>query len=146
MVRKTLILLGIVFLQFNLCMVKAQNQNLVLVLDIKTNKIIKTTPPNPNVQLETVKIMKAIDGVVKKINPIPNKGLMVKIPLEPSFHLQNKWVNALIDEVIIIIPENEMPYLLLYDDENNSYFCTFDTKIDMLINTLNIPSTSEDST
>ncbi|MFC5466011.1 hypothetical protein [Lederbergia graminis] len=146
MVRKTLILLGILLLQFNLCMVKAQNQNLVLVLDIETNKIIKTTPPNPNVQLETVKIMKAIDGIVKKINPIPNKGLMVKIPLEPSFHLENKWVNALIDEVIIIIPEDELPYLLLFDDENNSYFFTFETKIDMLINNIDIPRTSKDST
>jgi hypothetical protein len=61
---------------------------------------------------------------------------MVKIPLERSFPLENKWVNALIDEVIIIIPEDEKPYLLIFDDENKPYFFTFETKIDTLLNTL----------
>lgn len=97
---------------------------------------MKSTPTNPKIQLEAKKIIKEVDDVLKKMNPFPDKGYMVKIPLEPSYQLENKWVNALIDEVIIIIPEDEKPYLLIFDDENNSYFFTFETKIDTLLNTL----------
>lgn len=108
------------------------------VFDIERNKIINTTSTNTKIQLEAEKIIKEIDGVLKKINPFPDKGYMVKIPLEPSFSLENKWLNALIDEIIIIIPEDENPYLLTFDDENNSYFFTFERKIDMLLNTIDI--------
>jgi len=61
----------------------------------------------------------------------------VKIPLTPSLRLENKWVNTLIDEVIIIIPENEKPYLLIFDDEKR-YF-TFKIEIDKLLKTLDSP-------
>jgi len=80
--------------------------------------------------------MKEIDGVVKKFKPIPDKGYVVKIPLAPSIQLENNWVYALIDEVIIIIPKNEKPYLLVFDDENKPYFLTFETRIDTLLKTL----------
>jgi hypothetical protein len=64
---------------------------------------------------------------------------MVEIASGPSIQLENKWVNALIDEVIIIIPEDEKPYLLIFDDENRPYFFTFKTKVDTLLNTLDFP-------
>lgn len=108
-------------------------------MDIVKNEIIKTTPTDSSIQLETEKIIKEIDGVVKAFKPIPDKGYMIKIPLEPSYQLENKWINALIDEVIIIIPETEKPFLFTFDDENNSYFFTFQIKIDKLLKTLESP-------
>lgn len=122
MVRKISLLSITIFFLINLFIVSAQSIANIELLDIEKNKIIKTTPTNPKIQLEAKKIIKEIDNILKKINPIPDKGYMVKIPIEPSFQLENKWVNALIDEVIIIIPEDEKPYLLIFDDENKSYF------------------------
>ena len=122
----------------NLLIGSAESIKNIELLDIEKNKIV-TIQAKPNIQLETEKIIKGINDVVKKINPIPNKGYMVKIPLTPPLRLESKWVNALIDEVIIIIPENEKPYLLLFDDENKPYFFTFTTDIDSLLKTLNFP-------
>ncbi|WP_436374727.1 hypothetical protein [Cytobacillus sp. BC1816] len=120
----------------NLFIVNAQSSSNVELLDIEKNEITKTVTTNPKIQLEAEIIIKEIDNVVKKLKPIPDKGYMIKIPLEPSHRVENKWIYALIDEVIIIIPKNEKPYLLLFDDENKSYFFTFHSKIDPLLNTL----------
>jgi len=135
-VRKILLSSIPIFFLFNLFIVSAQSTTNIELLDIEKNNIIKTTPTNPKIQLEAEKIIKEIDNVVQKLNPFPDNGYMVKIPLGPSLRLENKWVNALIDEVIIIIPEDEKPYLLIFDDENKSYFFTFETKINTLLNTL----------
>nr|WP_245350102.1 hypothetical protein [Cytobacillus eiseniae] len=121
---------------FNLLIISAQSTKVEL-LDIEKNKVIKTSPTNPNIQSEAEKIINAIDNIVKKFNPIPAKGYMIKIPLEPSILVENKWLNALIDEAIIIIPEGEEPYLLLFDDENNPSFLTFKGEIVPLLNALN---------
>ena len=116
--------------------VSAQSILDIELLDIEKNKII-TIPTNPKIQVEAKKIINEIDNVVIKLDPFPDKGYMLKIPLTPSLRLENQWVNALIGEVIIILPEGEKPYLLLFDDENKPYFFTFKTEIDSLLKTLN---------
>ncbi|WP_042148280.1 hypothetical protein [Paucisalibacillus sp. EB02] len=139
MLQKSLLSIVLVFFLFNLSVVIAQGNNNIEIMDIEENKVIKKTPTNPNIQLETEKIIQEIDGIVKAFKPIPEKGYMIKIPLEPSYQLENKWINALIDEVIFIIPETGKPFLLIFDDENNSYFFTFQIKIDKLLKTLDFP-------
>ena len=120
---------------FNLFIVSAQSITEIELLDIEKNKII-TIPTNPKIQLETKKIIKEIDNIVTKFNPIPDKGYLVKIPLTPSLQLENKWVNTSIDEVIIIIPEDEKPYLLIIDNENKPHFFTIKTEMDTLLKTI----------
>ncbi|WP_144512165.1 hypothetical protein [Bacillus sp. FJAT-22090] len=123
---------------FNLLLVSAQDNTNIELLDIEKNKIT-TIPTNSKVQLETKKIIEEVDGIVKKFNPIPNKGYLVKIPLTQSLRLENKWVNTLIDEVFIIIPQEEKPYLLIFDNEHKPYFFTIKTEIDPLLKTLTFP-------
>jgi hypothetical protein len=137
--QKTILSIVFVFIFFNLSGVNAQSNKNIEIMDIEKNEIIKVTPIDSNIQLETEKIIKEIDGVVKAFKPIPDKGYMIKIPLEPSYQLENRWINALIDEVILIIPETENPFLHTFDDENNSYFFTFPVKIDKLLKTLEFP-------
>ncbi|MFJ7828389.1 hypothetical protein [Psychrobacillus sp. NPDC096623] len=123
---------------FNLLIVSAQSTANIEFLDVEKNKII-TIPTNPKIQLETKKVIQEIDNIVKKFNPIPDKGYIVKIPLTPSLRLENKWVNTTIDEVIIIIPEDEKPYLLIFDDEKNPHFFTIKAETDTLLKTLAFP-------
>lgn len=145
MFHKILLLLITILLQFNLPIVSAQSSTNVELFDIEKGEVIKTPPTNDKIQVEVEKLIKDIDDVFKKIRPIPDKGYMIKIPLEPSFLLENQWLYAQVDEVIIIIPKNEKPivpedndpYLLIFDDENKAYFFTFKTKIDPLLNILN---------
>ena len=144
MIRKILLLSISVFFLFNLFIVSAKSSTSIELFDIEKNEVIKVIPTNPKIQLEAEKIINEVDNIVKKLKPIPDKGYMIKIPLESSLLLENQWVYARIDEVIIIIPEvekpivpeDETPYLLIFDDENKSYFLTFKTKIDTLLNTL----------
>ncbi|WP_342578442.1 hypothetical protein [Psychrobacillus sp. FSL K6-2843] len=138
MIRKILFSSIPILFLFNLLIVSAQSNTEIELLDIEKNKMI-TIQTNPKIQLETKKIIKEIDNIVKKFNPIPDKGYIVKIPLSPSLRLENKWVNTLIDEVIIIIPENEKPYLLIFDDEKKPHFFTIKPEMDTLLKTLDIP-------
>lgn len=128
MIRKILFSSIPILFLFNLLIVSAQGITEIELLDIEKNKII-TMPTNPKIQLETKRIIKEIDNIVKKFNPIPDKGYIVKIPLTLSLRLENKWVNTLIDEVIIIIPENEKPYLLIFDDKKSLIFLPLKQKL-----------------
>lgn len=134
-IRKILFSSIPVFFLFNLFIVSAQSITEIEIFDIEKNKIIKIQK-NPKIQLETKKIIKEIDNIVTKFNPIPDKGYLVKIPLTPSLQLKNKWVNTSIDEVIIIIPEDEKPYLLIIDNENKPHFFTIKTEMDTLLKTI----------
>lgn len=122
---------------FNLFIVNVNAQSIteIELLDIEKNKVI-TIPTSPKIQSESKKIIKEIDNIVTKFNPIPDKGYIVKIPLTPSLQVENKWVNTLIDGVIIIIPEDENPYLLIFDNENKPHFFTIKTEMDELLKTL----------
>ncbi|MDW2879698.1 MULTISPECIES: hypothetical protein [Bacillaceae] len=140
--KKSILILITCFTLFSCSPVQAETvaegNNIVKIFDIEKNQVINTIPSNPNVQIEIQAIIKGIDGVVKKFNPIPTKGYMIKIPLEQPYLLENKWINAYIDEVIIIIPIGDDPYLVTYDDENNPQFFTINTKINELLQILGV--------
>lgn len=120
----------------------AQTNNQIEIFDIENGTVIKTIPINSSLQAEVEHMLKNINEVYKKINPIPKKGMMAKIPLNPMIPVENQWMHSLIDEVIIFFPEEEEPYVMTYDDENNFYFFTLTDSqlpIDFLIKMFNLP-------
>ncbi|MEH7387239.1 hypothetical protein V7147_17760 [Bacillus sp. JJ1521] len=96
------------------------------IFDISQDKVIESIQANMAVQQEVKKILDGITGVYAKYNPIPNKGFMIRVPLEPNIMVRSQWFDDLVDEVTIIFPTEEQPYLMIFDDENNSYFLTFE--------------------
>ncbi|MFK4997415.1 hypothetical protein ACI2OX_07255 [Bacillus sp. N9] len=58
---------------------------------------------------------------------------MIKVPLQPAVQVENAWFNDLIDEVIIIIPPKENPYLMTFDNENRAHFFTLKGKVDSFL-------------
>src|SRR5690606_17631812 len=93
--------------------------------DISQGKVIKYVEVTTDLQQEVEKFLEGISGVYAKYNPIPNQGFMIRIPLEPNIMVRSQWFDDLVDEVTIIFPKQENPYLMVFDDENNSYFLTF---------------------
>ncbi|KHF37748.1 hypothetical protein LQ50_25585, partial [Halalkalibacter okhensis] len=81
--------------------------------------------------------LKNINDLYKKFKPMPRKGLLVRVPLEPSVSLKNDWVNTSVNEVIFIFPSNEPPLLLTFDKENTPYFFTFTKNINDFLEELN---------
>jgi len=88
------------------------------IFDIAKEAVVKSFLPNPEVQKEAESYLKGITDICPKLNPIPKKGFMVKIPLDPPVQVENELVKASVDEVIIIFPEEEKPYLMLFDGED----------------------------
>ena len=77
---------------------------------------------DPVIQKEAVQYAKAITGPFKNLNVVPKDGYMIKIPLSKPVSITNQWLHTTIDEVLILLPLNEKPYIMLYDDENNPHF------------------------
>ncbi len=118
--------------------VGAQSNQQIEIFDIDQGKVIKQVDLHPDIQREAEKILKGITGVYTNYNPIPNKGIMIRIPLEPNVMVRNLWFDDLVDEVTLIFPRQEVPYLLVFDDENKSYFLIFKANTDNLFELLNI--------
>lgn len=114
----------------------AQTTQQIQIFDIDQDKVIKYVQLNTDVQQEVEEFLEGISGVYAKYNPIPNKGFMIRIPLEPNIMVRNKWFDDLVDEVTIILPSQEAPYLMIFDDENKPFFLTFEGNTEKLLDLL----------
>ena len=77
---------------------------------------------DPAIQKEAIQYAKSITGPFKNLNVVPKDGHMIKIPLSKPVSITNQWLQTTIDEVLILLPLNQKPYIMLYDDENNPHF------------------------
>lgn len=137
MMRRIMIVLITVMFLNNPC-IQAQGIKNVEFFDIQKDTVTQIVPTSPIFQKAAEDYLKGINGIYVKVRPIPNQGYMVKIPLEPSVQINNEWINALIDEVIIIFTKDEPPYLMVFDDENNPLFFHFEGNTEIIVKTFNL--------
>lgn len=102
----------------------SSNKN-VEVFDLTQSKVVKITPTNKVLQKEAEKSIRSITLLSKKVSPLPRKGALVRIPLDPAVSIRNEWMDDLVDEVIIIFGEHEKPLLMVFTDENRTLFFEF---------------------
>ncbi len=62
---------------------------------------------------------------------------MIKIPLEPNVTVKNQWFKDLVDEVAIIFPGQVHPYLMVFNNENQPFFFTFQGNTSKFMGLLN---------
>ncbi|MDQ0268530.1 hypothetical protein [Cytobacillus purgationiresistens] len=135
MIKKSLI--AIIILGLFPKIVPAETNQYIEIYDIKKNEVIMKVPSDINLQKEVKKFLVGITGVNSKFRPIPNKGFMIKIPLEPVVNVENQWLNDLVVEVIIIFPEQDAPCLMVFDDKNKVHFFTFKSDTEEFLSLLN---------
>lgn len=111
----------------------------VEIFEIETEQVVKTVPNTACIQREVEKYIDSIYDTFKGINPVPETGFMVKIPLDPTITIDNEWLQSELDTVIIIQPENEDPYLLTFDEDNRPRVFLFDSPIEGLLEQLEYP-------
>ncbi|MCD4838876.1 hypothetical protein LRS37_08310 [Neobacillus sedimentimangrovi] len=133
MMRK--VLCSVVFFLFLSTNALAQT-NQVEIFDIEKGKVVQLVPTSSEIQKEASTFLQGISGVYTKVRPIPEKGYMIKVPLEPSIMVDNQWFKGLVDEVVIIFPEQEKTFLMVFDDENRLHFYHFDGNTDRFLNIL----------
>lgn len=111
--------------------INAEEYRHIEIFSIHEDKVVKVVQSTYEIQKLAANYLQEIDGVYDKFNPIPNNGYAVKIPLEPSVKIQGKWLNTFVDEIIIMFPQNERPFLMVFETENKLVCFTFrgDTSI-----------------
>ncbi|OLO39134.1 hypothetical protein BTR23_08715 [Alkalihalophilus pseudofirmus] len=122
----------------------AQPSKQIEVFDIEKEQVVKSIPSSKEIQQEAKSFINEVTNIYKKFDPIPKRGYMVKVPLEPIYKVENQWFNDFVNQVIIIFPENEDPYLLLFNEKNSPIFLTFKGSTDKFLEKINFnPSHSE---
>ncbi|GEL76236.1 hypothetical protein [Tenuibacillus multivorans] len=109
----------------------------VEIFDVKSEQVLKTVPKTQAMQNEIKHFVDHINDRYQGINPVPKSGYMIKIPLDPHLKVDNEWLTSEIDIVIIIIPEDEKPYLITFDQEDRPRVFLFEANIDDLLNEIN---------
>jgi len=137
MFKKAIIILIIVLLTpIN---VNAEEVRNIEIFDITEGRVVKVVKLNSVIQKEVKEYLLGIVDVYAKSDPIPTKGYAIKIPLEPSIKIETKWINSVVDEVIIIFPDEEGPeqFLMIFEDENKLVCFTFVGNTKLLLKNLN---------
>ncbi|PEF75273.1 hypothetical protein CON94_11850 [Bacillus pseudomycoides] len=102
--------------------VLAETNKQIEVFDCQKEMVIQKQSLNTEIQKEAIQYAKSITGAFKNLNVVPKTGHMVKIPLSKPVVITNQWIHTTIDEVLVLLPLNEKPYIMIYDDENNPHF------------------------
>lgn len=113
--------------------IHAQTGKEIEIFYINKGEVIKKLPMEEDIQKEVEEVFQGITDIYRGFEPIPKKGYMVRLPLEPAIQMKNEWFHDFVSEVIMIFPEYENPHLMVFNDENNSFFFTFDASVDDLL-------------
>lgn len=138
MFRKTMVLFLVCFMGLIQPAVPAgaKETGCVEIFDPKQNKVVKEVKLTREIENMVTGWLAHPGEIVAKLNPMPDDGYVLRVPLQPTPALRNKWLYADIDEVFIVIPANEPPfYVILGDDGMSCYLVNGD--ISMLSEALN---------
>lgn len=122
--------------------ISAKEYRHIEIFSIHEDKVVKVIQSTSEIQKLAVNYLQEIDGVYGKFNPVPKDGYAIKIPLEPSVKIQGKWLNTFVDEIIIMFPQNERPFLMVFENENKLVCFTFKGNTNKLYKYLNFEQIS----
>ena len=121
---------------FSSISVHAEENTNIEIFDITRGKVVKALQADSKVREMAIKYLQGIKGVYGRLDPIPDKGYAIGISLEPSVKVQGKWLNTLVNDVVIMFPDNESPFLVVIDNENKLLCFYFNGDTDKLLNKL----------
>lgn len=137
MIKKFLVVLITITLALVSMKVSALESINVEIFDIDKETVVKKVESTPAIQKEVEIYLNGITGIYGKFNPVPKQGYMIKIPLQEPAMVQNPWINSFVEEVILIFPKDEEPYLLVFNNEDRTLFFNFEGDTETLLKILN---------
>ena len=111
--------------------VNAKYFKYIEIFDPKQDKVVKVIQSNPRIQDMITSWITNMEGLYKN-DPITDDGYAIKIPLHPTVKVNCKSLSAFVSEVYIIIPENDPPFYLIFEEENKLLSFPFNGDIDKL--------------
>lgn len=134
--KKLVVSFTFFFIFFQSICIKAQDFKYIEIFDPKQDKVVKVVQSSPEIQNMVASWITNIQGIYGKIDPITDDGYAVKIPLNPAAKVNSSYLNAIVNEVYIIIPEKAPPFYMIFEDKNKLSCYPFNGNIDMLSKSL----------
>lgn len=132
MMKKVLVIVVLFITLLHPKVICAEGDKFIQIFDPKQAKVVKVIQPNKKINNMVIGWINGIDGIYGKNNPIKDDGYAIRFPLDPAIQVQNKWINALVKEVYVIIPENNPPFFMIFENENRLICFPFTDDIDIL--------------
>lgn len=136
MAKKLLVLLSFLVIFLHSLHVNAQDSNNIEIFDPKQNKVVKVVQLSPEIQNMVAGWITNINGMCGKLDPITDDGYAIRVPLNPPVTVNNNWLNAVVREVYILIPEKDPPFYLIFEGENKLSCFQFNGDVNMLSKSL----------
>jgi len=115
----------------------AQTNRQIEIFDISKERVVKKVPASADIQENVKRLLERTTSVYPKVKPIPSKGFMIKVPLEPAMELRNQWLQGRVNQVILVFPPNEHPFYLVMDEKNRTHLFLFKGETETLLRKLN---------
>lgn len=144
MIKKLLLFISLFVILLHPICVHAEGFKHIEIFDPKQDKVVKVVQSTSQIQDMITSWIINLDGTYKN-DPATDDGYVVKIPLDPIVKVKCKSLNALVSEVYILIPENEPPCYLIFEDENKLISLVFNGDIDKLSNILDFNLRNKDN-
>lgn len=143
MMKKIVIALAFFVMFQHSIYVSAEGFKCIEIFDPKQDKVVKVVPLNSEIQNMVTSWITNIQGIYGKNDPTTDDGYAIKVPLDPAVKVHCKSLNAVVSEVYIIIPENDPPFFMIFEDDNKLICYPFNGNIDMLSNSLDFKLNSK---
>lgn len=132
MIKKISAVIVLLFIFMHSTFIRADEFKYVQIFDPKQDMVVKVVQLNEEINNMVSRWIREIDGFYGKNDPITDDGYAIRIPIDPAVKVQGEWLNALVNEVYVIIPEHEPTFFMIFEDENKLSCFPFNGDIDIL--------------
>jgi len=137
MKKKILVVLFLFIIIWHSAAISAEEYKSVEIFDPKQEKVVKVVELNAKIHNMVSSWIKDVEGIYGKSNPLTNDGYAIRVPLYPAVKVQGKWLNAIVNDVYIIIPEHDAPFYMIFDNDDKLLCFPFNGNINELAKVLN---------
>lgn len=132
MMKKLIILLALLILSQHSIHAGGEGLKYVEIFDPKQDMVVKEVQLSPEIYKKVTGWVKNINGIYGKIDPVTDDGYAIKLPIEPAIEVKYEYLNTLVNEVYIIIPEKDLPFFMIFENQNKLSCFPFNGDIEAL--------------
>ncbi|MBB2483406.1 hypothetical protein H5P36_24950 [Bacillus sp. APMAM] len=115
----------------------AQTNKQIEIFDIGKERVVKKVHMTADIQEDVKRFLERTTSVYPKVKPIPSRGFMIKVPLDPAVEIRNQWLHGRLNQVILVFPPKERPFYLVMDEKNRTHLFLFEGETNTLLRKLN---------
>ena len=132
MFKKVTVIIFLFIMIMQSLVVSAEGFKYAEIFDPQQNKVVKVVQMNTKINNMVSNCIKDVDNIYGKNDPLTDDGYAIRIPLSPAVMVQGKWLNALVEQVYILIPEKQPPFFMIIENKDKAICFPFKGDIDEL--------------